>query len=204
MFAPQSSAMQTELTPKRVFINPIYKDKATVLITKEESGGAYMLAELEIAPGGRNTPHTHSAFEETFTAVTGQLGVMLQGRKRYLHPGESVTVPRYAPHYFFNDGDEPVTCRIRFMPGHDGFVKGLAIAYGLAADGCCDKQGMPKSFAHLALLIDLTDTKPAGVLGWLYPLFRRLAKKARQQGVEGALLRKYYYEPAVAETAKVY
>jgi len=35
---------------KRVFVNPIYKDKATVLENVEETGGSYMVGELEIAP----------------------------------------------------------------------------------------------------------------------------------------------------------
>jgi mannose-6-phosphate isomerase-like protein (cupin superfamily) len=179
---------------KRVFINPVYKDKATVLESVEETGGSYMLGELVVYPGGGNFMHTHSAFEETFTAVKGQLGIVLNNKKQYLQPGQSVTVPLHAPHHFFNDGKEPVICHLKFTPGHEGFVQGIAIGYGLAADGKTNSKGIPKSIMHLALLIVLTDTKPTGVMGMLFPVFKWLAAKAKKNGTEKALLDKYYYE----------
>jgi mannose-6-phosphate isomerase-like protein (cupin superfamily) len=179
---------------KRVFINPVFKDKATVLETAADTGGSYMLGELEVAPGGGNFMHTHSAFEETFTAVKGVLGVVLNKKRHYLQPGQSVTVPLHTPHYFFNDGKQPVTCLIKFKPGHEGFVKGIAIGYGLAADGKTNSKGIPRSLTHLALLITLTDTKPTGVMGMLFPVFKWLANKARKNGTEEKLLEKYYYE----------
>src|SRR5262245_38245888 len=117
---------------KRVHVNPIYKDKAVMLKSPEDTGGAYVLGELEVQPGGGNFMHVHSAFAETFTAVRGTLGVMLSKRKHYLKPGESITIPIGTPHCFFNDGTEKVVCHVRFEPGHDNFFKGLAIGYGLA------------------------------------------------------------------------
>ena len=153
-----------------------------------------MLCELEVASGGGNTMHTHSAFEETFTAVKGKLGVTLNNKKNYLQPGQSITVPLHQPHHFFNDGSEPITCHIKFTPGHEGFVKGIAIGYGLAADGKTNSKGFPKSLMHLALLITLTDTKPVGVMGLLFPFFKWLANKAKKNGTEDKLLNKYYYE----------
>jgi len=186
--------MNNQLKAKRIFVNPIFKDKATILKTSEETGGMYSLGELEVSPGGGNYMHEHSAFEETFTAVKGQLGVVLKGKKYYLNPGDSITVPMNTAHHFFNEGIEPVTCHVKFAPGHEGFPKGLAIAYGLAADGKTDKKGVPKSFTHLALLVLLTDTKPVGASGMLMPVFKWLAKRARRNGIEKALLEKYYYQ----------
>lgn len=87
-----------------------------------------------VMPGGGNYMHTHSALEETFTAVSGDLGVNLNNREYFLKPGDSITVPLNTPHRFFNRGDEPVICHVKFVPGHENFVKGLSIAYGLAAD----------------------------------------------------------------------
>lgn len=185
--------MKKQLTARRVFINPVFKDKAVVLKTSEETGGAYSLGELTVYPGGGNYMHTHSAFEETFTTVEGELGVMLRDKEHMLKPGESITVPLHTPHHFFNNGKEPVTCRVKFVPGHEGFVKGLAIAYGLATDGKTSSKGVPKSLIHLALLTVLTDTKPTGLLGTLFPFFKFLAKWARTNGTEWRLLEKYYY-----------
>jgi mannose-6-phosphate isomerase-like protein (cupin superfamily) len=186
--------MQKTLTAKRVFINPIFKDKAMVLKSPDETGGMYMLAELEVSPGGGNFMHTHSAFTETFIAVKGTLGLVLNNKKYYLQPGESMTVPLHAPHHFFNSSSETVSCHIKFTPGHEGFVKGIAIGYGLAADRKTNSRGIPKNLQHLALLIVLTDTKPTGLMGLLFPVFKLLAARVKKNGTEQALLEKYYYE----------
>lgn len=179
---------------KKVFVNPIYRDRATVLSTSEDTGGKYLLGQLEVAPGGGNQLHTHSRFEETFIAVEGKLGVRYGDKKLYLKPGESITIPIGKPHHFFNDGKRTITCQVKLTPAHDGFIKGIAIAYGLAADGLANKKGIPKSLLHLALIIQLTDTIATGPMRWAMPLFKVLAKRAKRKGIEQQLLDKYYYE----------
>ena len=186
--------MKKELRPRRVFINPIYKDKVTILKSSQETGGNYSLGELEISPGGGNSLHVHSAFDETFTAIKGTLGVAFKDKKILLQPGESITVTRFTPHHFFNSTNEMVVCHIKFTPGHEGFEKGIAIAYGLASDGKTNRKGIPKSISHLALLINLTNTNPPGFLGVLTPVFNWFAKRARKNGMEQELLKKYYYQ----------
>src|SRR4030095_12705680 len=171
-----NSAQQT-LKRKRVFINPAYKDKATILSTSEETGGEYSLGELEVAPGGGNPMHVHTAFSETFIAKKGIIGVMIKDRKFYLKPGESITIPPLTPHHFFNRSDETVICQVKLQPGHEGFEKGIAIAYGLAKDGKANKKGTPKSFKHLCLIIALTDTRLYGAMGILMPLIKWIAKR---------------------------
>jgi hypothetical protein len=47
---------------------------------------------------------------------------------------------------------------------------------------------VPNSLTHLALLTVLTDTKPTGLFGALFPFFKWLAKKARNNGTERLLL----------------
>jgi mannose-6-phosphate isomerase-like protein (cupin superfamily) len=185
--------MEKKLVPRKVFYNPIYRDKVTVLKSASETGGLYSLGELEVSPGGGNTMHVHSAFEETFTAVRGELGVVLRGRLYRLSPGESITVPRNTPHHFINKSGETIVCQVRFVPGHEGFVKGLAIAYGLATDGRTTKKGLPKNLTHLAMLMVLTDTRPSGMLKYLFPVFKWLAAKASKNGTQQILLEKYYY-----------
>ena len=159
-----------------------------------ETAGVYSLGELEVSPGGGNSPHIHNAFDETFTAVKGLLGVALKDKKIFLQPGESITIPKDTPHYFFNHTDETIVCRVKFTPAHEGFEKGLAIAYGLAADGKTTRKGIPKNITYLALLVKLTDTNPAGAMGILMPLFNWLAKRAKKKGIEKELLKRYYYQ----------
>ena len=185
--------MESKLVARKVFYNPVYRDKVTVLKSAAETGGLYSLGELEISPGGGNSMHVHSAFEETFTAVRGELGVVLSGKLYKLRPGESITVARNTPHHFINKSGETIVCQVRFVPGHEGFIKGLAIAYGLAADGKTTKKGIPKNIIHLAMLIVLTDTRPSGILKFMFPLFKWLAAKASKDGTQQILLEKYYY-----------
>jgi mannose-6-phosphate isomerase-like protein (cupin superfamily) len=186
--------MKKELKPRRVFVNPVFKDKATILKSNDETGGEYSLGELEVSPGGKNFLHIHNSFEETFTSIKGILGIALKDKRIYLKPGESITVPKNTPHNFFNSTNETVICHVRFVPGNGGFEKGLAIGYGLAADGKTNKHGLPKNFTHMALLINLTDTNPDGPLSLLMPVFNWLAKRARKKGIEKKLLEKYYYQ----------
>jgi len=197
--------MEKKLLPRKVFFNPIYRDKVTVLKSAAETGGLYSLGQLEVSPSGRNSMHIHTAFEETFTAVKGELGVFLKNRLYRLRPGESITVPRNTPHYFVNKTQETITCEVRFVPGHENFIKGLAISYGLAADGKTNGKGMPKSLMHLAMLMVLTDTRPAGLFGRIFPLAKWLAARAKRNGVQQELLEKYYYvsKDPVAEKTKI-
>lgn len=186
--------MQQARNTKRILENPIFKDKAVIIKTSQETGGSYSLGELEVAPGGGNGLHKHRAFTETFTAVKGKLGVMYGKEKLFLNPGESLTIPLNTPHYFFNDGSEKIICQVKLQPGHEGFEKGISIAYGLASDGRTNGKGLPKSFTHLSLLVILSDTIPTGILSFMMPLFRLFAKRAKNKGIENELLEKYYYE----------
>ncbi len=115
-------------------------------------------------------------------------------KKLLLNPGESLTIPRGIPHYFFNDGPASIKCQVKLQPENEGFEKGIAIAYGLAVDGRTNRKGIPRSFMHLSLVVILTDTIPSGVLSVMMPLFRLFAKRARKNGIENELLEKYYYE----------
>ena len=80
--------------PRRIF-NPVQRDAATFLETSEESGGARTLAELEVAPGGKVTPHYHLTYSERFKVLEGQLTVEIDGVRHELGPGdEAVAAPR--------------------------------------------------------------------------------------------------------------
>lgn len=136
--------MKSKQKIRRKFINPVYKDKVVVLKTSEETNGEFSFGKLEVSPGGGNYMHVHSAFEETFTAMKGTLGVAIRKKRYYLNPGESVTILRKTPHHFFDDGNQAALCHVKFVAGHEGFQKGLAIAFGLASDNKTDSSGKPR------------------------------------------------------------
>jgi mannose-6-phosphate isomerase-like protein (cupin superfamily) len=71
----------------RRYYHPGQKDYATFLETSEETGGERTLIEIELAPGGGNTPHYHKTYDEHFEVLEGALEVQLGKASRILRPG---------------------------------------------------------------------------------------------------------------------
>src|SRR5277367_1135446 len=62
---------------------PAYRspaDQITFLITGEETGGAFFMAEVSVPPGGGNPPHIHRREEETFYLQQGTLTIQIGGK----------------------------------------------------------------------------------------------------------------------------
>jgi mannose-6-phosphate isomerase-like protein (cupin superfamily) len=87
------SAPATPQPSERRIYNPVQRDAATFLETSEESGGERTLAELEVAPGGRVTPHYHLTYAEHFRAREGRLTVRVGDARHELEPGEEAVAP---------------------------------------------------------------------------------------------------------------
>jgi quercetin dioxygenase-like cupin family protein len=175
---------------RRIY-NPIQHDAATFLETSAESDGRHTLIEVELAPGGGNTLHRHLAFDERFRALDGTLTVRIGNREERLETGEVACAPIGAVHCFSNRTDEPVRIRVELLPGHTGFEQSLQIAYGLAEDGLARANGIPKRLAHLALLVQMGDTRLPGAMRMLEPVLRLIARRARRRGVEAELVERY-------------
>src|SRR5689334_12658891 len=119
----------------RVLENPVLKDKITLLETGAETGGAYTLLRVELAPGGGVLSHYHDTFTETFEAVEGRLYLDLNGKTTILEPGQRVIVPLYAVHRFYNPTEQGqrISFTTRVEPARQ-FEKNLMISYGLARE----------------------------------------------------------------------
>lgn len=177
---------------KRTFVNPVIKDTITFVQTASESGGRVSEAEISLMPGGGNPLHYHKTYAETFTAIEGDLGVNLGKRKtKILKPGESHTVPPMQLHRFFNPTDSVIKFKVELRPGHEGFENSIKILYGLAADGLTSKKSIPKSLKHTALIVTMSDMNVPGFLTLIFPLLKRMARKARETGEEQKLFEKY-------------
>jgi mannose-6-phosphate isomerase-like protein (cupin superfamily) len=177
---------------KRVFENPKIKDKVTLLKSSQETNGAYTLLEVELEPGGGNPLHYHTSFIEEFRAVEGNLGIGLPKKQLYLKPGETTRAIPNQIHRFFNPGATPIRFEVKLIPGAAHFEKGLAIGYGLAGDGLTNKKGIPTKLDHLAVLLELTDTRLTGFIALVLPYLLRRAKRARRKGVLIDLEKKYW------------
>ena len=51
----------------------------TFLITGEETGGAFFMAEISVAPGGGTPPHIHHREDESFHLLEGTLTIQVGG-----------------------------------------------------------------------------------------------------------------------------
>jgi quercetin dioxygenase-like cupin family protein len=177
---------------KGVIVNPIFRDTVTFIKTSAETNGQFTEAELMLMPGGRNPLHYHLSYSETFTAIEGELGLGLaRRRKKFLNPGETYTVEPKNLHHFFNPNGREIKFKAVLKPGHEGFENSLRILYGLAEDGLVNKKGVPKRLQHLAIIACMADMNLPGFFTLISPLLKRIAKKAKDSGVEQQLIDRY-------------
>ena len=96
-------------------------DIYTILISGKDTNGQYCLIDMEVMPGGGPPPHRHD-FEEMFTLSEGELELMFRGEKKTVKAGETVNIPRNAPHSFKNVSDKPAKMLCVCSPaGQDDF-----------------------------------------------------------------------------------
>jgi len=59
-----------------VYVNPVTRERAAVLVSAEDSKGAFIRAELWAPPGAHpSAPHVHPGQTESFEVLEGRLGV---------------------------------------------------------------------------------------------------------------------------------
>ena len=182
---------QSDSAPRRRIYNPVQDDAVTFLETSEESGGERSLAELDVAPGGKVTPHFHLGFTEHFAVIHGQLTVQVGDVHSVLGPGEELTVPIGSVHAWRNVSAERTLAQLELRPGQPGFETALRVIYGLAADGKVLKNGLPRNPLHAALLLEWGETRLPGRFAILERGLRLLARVARRAGVDRRLTARY-------------
>lgn len=108
----------------------VVADIITVLVTPEQSQGAYLLFTSRTAPGAGVPPHRHDQEDETFYVLRGRYAFLRDGEQIVVGPGESVFVPRGAAHGFQNIAESEAELLIVTSPGrlHEGFFADLGIA----------------------------------------------------------------------------
>jgi quercetin dioxygenase-like cupin family protein len=80
-------------------------DRVTFLITGEQNGGAFFMAEVSVPPGGGNPPHIHHREEESFYLQQGTLTIQVGEETKTASPGDFICLPRGIAHCFKNTGD---------------------------------------------------------------------------------------------------
>jgi mannose-6-phosphate isomerase-like protein (cupin superfamily) len=171
--------------------NPAQRDAATFLETSEETGGERTLAELEVAPGGKVTPHYHLAYSERFTVLEGRLIVEIDGVRHELGVGDQAVAAPGSLHAWSNPGQERSVAHVELRPGSPGFENGLRVVYGLAADGLVLKNGVPRNPLHTALMLEMGEVRLPGAYAALGRILGLLAHLARWRGIDRELERRY-------------
>ena len=94
------------------------------LATGEQTGGAYVLSEARVLPGGGPPPHIHHREDEAFFVLEGEIAFTLEGKKVVARAGSFIQGPRGIPHAFKNESNAPARMLILVTP--PGFEKFMA------------------------------------------------------------------------------
>jgi mannose-6-phosphate isomerase-like protein (cupin superfamily) len=91
----------------------------------------------------REPVHIHPRQETGAQVLSGTLMFEVQGERRTLSAGETITIPPGVPHHFWNDGPSDARSIQFFRPALDtaAFFETL---FALAQRGQLDANGMPK------------------------------------------------------------
>jgi|SRR5262245_44105858 len=100
----------------------------SVCLWGADTGGAYCLLELSIAPGIGVPRHTHTREDEAYFVLAGELEVTLGNEVFVLRAGDTLMAPRDIPHQLRNPGTAENHYLIMFSPsGFEEFLKVTAV-----------------------------------------------------------------------------
>ena len=99
-------------------------DVYRILATGGQTGGAYVLSEARVLPGGGPPPHIHHREDEGFFVLEGEVTFTLGDKKMVGQAGAFVQGPRGIPHAFKNESSAPARMLIFVTP--PGFEKFMA------------------------------------------------------------------------------
>jgi mannose-6-phosphate isomerase-like protein (cupin superfamily) len=92
-------------------------NRATILATAAQTGGAFGLVHMDVAIGHGPPLHIHRAEDEAFWILEGQLTVRCGDDEFAAGPGTFVYTPRGVPHTFRLEGGVPARLLVLLTPG---------------------------------------------------------------------------------------
>jgi len=108
-------------------------DQIRFLLTGEQTGGAFFIAEVSVPPGGSTPPHIHRREEETFYVMQGTLSIQIGSKTLQASAGDCVYLPRGITHCFKNTGSGEAKFLVLVTPA--GLENFFAEAFRPAGDG---------------------------------------------------------------------
>ena len=123
----------------------------------------WLRTRLVVAPNAAGPPeHLHENFTETFKVKSGTLSILVDGEKRALHAGESISVPPMTRHKPFNETGELVVVESddeKSLPVEFGYH--LSQLYGIM-DAFPNGPSVPQMMMQFAVYGTEADTYVAG------------------------------------------
>ena len=100
----------------------------SVCLSGANTGGAYCLLEVGLAPGMSVPRHTHTREDEAYFVLVGELEVTVGDEIFTLRPGDSLMAPRDIPHQLRNSGNVENHYLLVFSPsGFEEFLRVTAV-----------------------------------------------------------------------------
>ena len=99
-------------------------DTVHIVAGADDTGGAYTMLTVDVAPGGGPPLHLHEGEDEAFHVLDGVFAFAIDGEQVHAEAGAFLMVPRGTPHAWHNAGDASGRMLIVFTPGGiDGFFR---------------------------------------------------------------------------------
>jgi quercetin dioxygenase-like cupin family protein len=99
-------------------------DTVHVVAGAGDTGGAFTMLTVDVAPGGGPPLHYHEGEDEAFHVLDGAFAFAIDGEPVRAEAGAFLMVPRGTPHAWHNAGDAPARMLIVFTPGGiEGFFR---------------------------------------------------------------------------------
>jgi|SRR6516164_4534180 quercetin dioxygenase-like cupin family protein len=100
----------------------------SVCLSGIDTGGAYCLLEVSLAPGMAVPRHTHTREDEVYFVLAGELAVTVGEKAFVLGPGDTLLAPRDIPHALRNSGNITNHYLLVFSPsGFEEFIMATAV-----------------------------------------------------------------------------
>jgi quercetin dioxygenase-like cupin family protein len=118
-------AIKYQPKPKRYYFDVAL---GSILLSGEDTGGAYCLLGLRVASGKGVPRHTHTREDEAILVLSGELEAIVGDETFNLRPGDTLMAPRNIPHQLRNSGTVPNHYLIMFSPsGFKGFLRATSV-----------------------------------------------------------------------------
>lgn len=107
-----------------------------IVLSGEQTGGAFAVIEMQVPPNGGPGPHAHAAIQESFYVLEGEVVFKTETQSYTATKGASITIPQGgAVHCFKNESDAPARLLCTVVPaGLDAFFREAAQLVPTAPD----------------------------------------------------------------------